>query len=358
MKEHFWKPLRLVAGFVICFALVSSSFADEVYRLKIVNTDGGEIAVSQDGGENWQKLGSVIYPTDKISVHGYMAASWVPSGEVAASAVNAIHIKVGASREIFSLLPKEFLSPPKIYRSFLSPDSSIYTDIPGGTGIFGGGFAPYVGSKIFPAGPPRIGETYYIIVNRPVLPREIIFENKFGGKVIVTYLSGKSEVVAEVLHPIVGIGRFYGTNFAAPGRIRANHAGVIDVSTSRIGQIGGFQIIPSFHTEDMPYVKTSTQWLVVGPTSLEGKLLEGQPPLFKYFIQPNYRTDDLTAKDWQEKLLSRYLVEVKYEGSDKWEPMPVLEIDKYYLRRPLPKWANTALAKISEIRILLPLNNR
>jgi len=298
-----------------------------------------------------------------------MAASWVEAGQVAATSVNAIHLKAGVSREIFSILPKEFLAPPNKYRSFLSPDSSIYTNIAAGSAIFGGSFAPLVGSwvliqrpaealKTLPANfVPQNSDVYYVIVEQPdQYPTEIIFENQFGGKVLATYPGLGQQVIGQVLSPLVGVGRFEGTNFAGVGRIRANHAGVIDISTSRIGQIGGFQIIPSFHTLDMPYVKRKTQWLVVGPTSVEGEGLEGRAPLFKYFIRPNYRASDLEASDWESKLLSRFLVEVKYQGGASWEPMPVLEINKFYLRRELPNWADTALERISQIKILFPLS--
>jgi len=204
---------------------------------------------------------------------------------------------------------------------------------------------------------PQNSDVYYVIVEQPdQYPTEIIFENQFGGKVLATYPGLGQQVIGQVLSPLVGVGRFEGTNFAGVGRIRANHAGVIDISTSRIGQIGGFQIIPSFHTLDMPYVKRKTQWLVVGPTSVEGEGLEGRAPLFKYFIRPNYRASDLEASDWESKLLSRFLVEVKYQGGASWEPMPVLEINKFYLRRELPNWADTALERISQIKILFPLS--
>jgi hypothetical protein len=344
---------------------------EEVYRIKIENKVDGSIEVSEDKGESWESLGKVLYPTEKVSKHGYAAAMWVEAGRVAASAVNAIHIKTGAvdeKRSIFSILPKEFLRPPKSYRSFLSPNSSIYTNIPAGKSIFGGGYAPFVGNKVLLSSPaqqiadlpqdyaPKVDDTFYILVERPVdYPKEIVFENRFGGRISISYFSGDERIIGEVLRPVVGIGRFEGSRFANPGRVRANHAGVIDVSTSPYRGLGGFQIVPALHGSGMAYVKTATQWMVIGPSKADDPSLEGMAPFFRYFINPSYRPEDLEDENWEEKLLSRFLVEVKYEGKEKWKPMPILEISKFYQRRKLPSWANSALKNISHFRILFPI---
>jgi len=343
----------------------------EVYRIKIENKANGVIAVSKNEGASWEAVGKVLYPTKKVSKYGYSAAKWVQPGRVSATAVNAIHLKVGAvdkERTIFSLLPKEFLKPPGKYRSFLSPNSSIYTDIPAGTGIFGGGFSPFVGNLIMlsaPAKPvvplpegyvPQVGDTYYILVDRPEkYPKEIVFENRFGGQIIIEYFSGEKKIIGEVLRPIVGVGRFEGSLYVDPGRIRANHCGVIDVCVSPYGSLGGFQIVPALHGQDMRYVKKMTQWMVIGPANVADPSVEGMAPFYKYFIQPSYRPDDLEGDDWEEKLLSRFLVEVKMEGKDQWQPMPIFTL---YRKFPLPKWANSALDRVSHLRILFPIEKR
>ena len=59
--------------------------------------------------------------------------------------------------------------------------------------------------------------------------------------------------------------------------------------------------------------------------------------------------------DWEEKLLARFLVDVRFEKSDKWVPMPILEIPRFYLYKSLPGWADTALKKVTHIRVLFPL---
>lgn len=342
---------------------------EELYRIKIWNLPGGTVEVSSDEGKNWEPVGKVVYPTVRTNSESYAASRWVPDGKVAATAVNAIHVKVSTeattgSGVTFSILPKEFLKPPSNYKSYLSPDSSIYTDIPAGEGVFGGGFSPFVGNIVmlsrpgyqvvpWPKGyPPQIGDKIYIIVDRPVdYPREITFENRFGGKVTLTYFSGDEKLIGEVLRPVVGIGRFDGTRYASVGRIRANHAGVIDVSTSNLGRIGGFQIVPAQHGSDIGYVRTATQWMVIGAD----RSLEGKAPFFKYFIKPAYGKDDLEAEDWDKKLLDRFLVEVKLKGSSQWQPMPVWEFEEFDLSGDLPDWANTVFEKVSHFRFLFPV---
>jgi hypothetical protein len=75
-------------------------------------------------------------------------------------------------------------------------------------------------------------------------------------------------------------------------------------------------------------------------------------PLFKYYLQPNYTADALQTADWEGKLLGRYLVQVKYDGRDGWQPAPIFALDR---DQPLPAWADTALEKVSYIRILFPV---
>ncbi|MFA4844818.1 MAG: hypothetical protein WC632_07735, partial [Candidatus Margulisiibacteriota bacterium] len=255
----------------------------EQYRIKIWNQAGGTVEVSADGGKSYVQLGKVVYPTIKTNPEGYAASRWVGDGRIAATAVNAIHIKtaLGAatgSGVIFSLLPREFLKTQSRYRSYLSSDSSLYTDIPAGESIFGGEYSPFVGNRVMLSRPgyaivplpvgyvPQLNDKLYIMVERAAdQPKEIIFENKFGGKVTVNYFAGGEKVIGEVLRPVIGVGRFDGTKYASVGRLRANHPGVIDVCTSRLGKIGGFQIVPSLHGQTMKSVRELTQWLVVGP---------------------------------------------------------------------------------------------
>jgi len=82
---------------------------------------------------------------------------------------------------------------------------------------------------------------------RKKYPSEIEFENRFGGFVTLKYPNGESKVVAQVLKPVEGVGRFGGSLYGNTGRIRANHTGVICIITSPHGQVGGFQILPDNH---------------------------------------------------------------------------------------------------------------
>ncbi|HTY12789.1 MAG TPA: hypothetical protein VMD02_01225 [Candidatus Omnitrophota bacterium] len=332
----------------------------EAFRIRLVDSRDGSVEVSLDQGKTFLTLGHVIYPTAAVNPKGFTASQWIGTGEVAASAVNAIHIKVDGAKTIFSILPRDFLNIPKGYNSYLSPDSTIYTDLDAGKGIFGGDYSPYVGNKVYifdkPLNSaPKIGDIITIVVTRPARwPKEIDLENRFGGRVTVVYPDGSSEVVAEVLRPVAGVGRFSGSRFISAGRIRANHPGVIDISTSVGDKVGGFQIIPSGHAQspEMGGARTLTQWMVVGPTRVGGASLEGVAPLFKYFLKPEYNEDDLSGEGWESKLLSRYLVEVKYKESDRWQPMPIFTMNA---DEELPEEANRALEKVTNIRILFPI---
>lgn len=344
----------------------------EVLRIRIVNDHPGEVAVSDDAGATWQTLGRVLRYTEKTNPRGFTASMWVPPGRVAATAVNAIHITVGRRQEddrgvIFSVLPREFLTPPAAYGSYLSPGSSIITDIPAGRGIFGGGEAPLVGSRVYLTDEnaslsplpedyaPRRGDVLTIIVARPArYPIAAVFENRPGGAVTLQYADGVVEHLGWVIHPVGGIGRFAGSLYASTGRLRANHAGVVDISTSSIGAIGAFQIIPVGHalSPEMAAAWDRTQWMIVGPTEEDSLLWEGLLPLFWQHLRPDYRAEDLYAPDWRSRLLARFLVEV--DAGDGWRPMPCLRLSADP-NAPLPEWANRALASVVRLRILFPL---
>jgi hypothetical protein len=349
--------------------------AREILRLRIVNDYGGEIAASKDGGITWDVLGRVLRYTTQVNRKGYTASKWVPPGHVAATAVNAIHVNVGLNEQddrgiIFSILPRQFLAPPTQYRSFLSPDSSIYTDIPAGEGIFGGGYAPFVGNPLYlknadgefvpiaAAYVPQQGDEIVIVVLKPDrYPLSIEFENQEGGAISMRYADGTQELLGYVIRPVRGVGRFEGALYTGIGRIRANHAGVVDISTSPLGSLGAFQIIPVGHSlsPEMHLAWERTQWMIVGPLNESSALWDGLMPVFYQHIRPDYLPGDLYAADWESRLLERFLVDV--ETGDGWRPMP--------LRRlapdpgaPLPDWADMALEEVVRVRILFPMGQR
>jgi hypothetical protein len=347
----------------------------EILRIRLVNDRDGAISVSRDQGRSWQAVGRVLRYTTQVNRRAFTAGKWVHPGRVAATAVNAIHINAGHNPEadrgiVFSILPREFLTPPADYRSFLSPDASIYTDLPAGDAIFGGGNAPLVGSGVclelstgellplWDGYVPHRGDTLIITVARPEpYPVAAAFENREGGRVTLHYGDGSQQQIGWVIRPVRGIGRFAGSRYAAIGRVRANHAGVVDISTSPPPHLGAFQIIPVGHalSPEMGIAWRLTQWMIVGPAHDGSPLWDSLMPLFHQYLRPDYQADDLYRADWQERLLARFLVEIDTGGG--WRPMPDLRLSPD-AAAPLPEWAGSALARVERIRILFPLAER
>ena len=125
------------------------------------------------------------------------------------------------------------------------------------------------------------------------------FENRPGGRVIA-YGSDGVKVIARVVRKIGGVGRFGGTAYQGVGRIRASHSGVIDVSTSKRGEIGGIQIMPLKHaltSKEMINAWKLTQWMIVAPIP-GGPDLEGTEPLFKSALVPGPQLKDRLPDVW------------------------------------------------------------
>ena len=368
--------LHLIALTLALFIFTCVSSADEaqpnvreLYRIKLENIQNGNIYASADSGQSWLYIGRVKKPVVATNPNGFSASRFGEMGKVIATAVNAIHIKTGMNPKgntgvVFSLLPDKVDVKG---HSYFDEPSSLMTDILPQQGIFGGPFTPLVGSPIYleqtdgtlrfmpPQYTPKEHDTFIIIVLLPTpYPQEILFENSFGGKITVVYPDRTSKVIGQVLKPVQGVGRFIGTQYSNLSRIRANHIGVIDISTSiGHGRVGGFQIIPAKHAMDpeMEKARTSTQWMVVGPLSEDDPGLEGTAPLFAYFIMPSYTEKDLQDREWKGKILTRTLVQVKLKGSSRWQTLPSYNFDP---DRPLPPEANTALKDVKVLRILFP----
>jgi hypothetical protein len=203
---------------------------------------------------------------------------------------------------------------------------------------------------------PQINDVLLIKVERPLYyPKALVFENRFGGLITLEYPDGETKYIGQVLKPILGVGRFLGTQYAEIGRVRANHTGVIDISTSPMGEIGGFQIIPANHgmSNEMGNARMLTQWMVISPLSALKPSLENVAPFFRYYINPNYKPLDLDAPLF-EQLYNRFIVDVKLEGKNEWEPMPTYSLTSY-MDKALPNWAMGALKKVTHFRILFPV---
>jgi len=380
----------LIAGLVLLAATLAWGQAvldgyQEQLRVEIVNEAGGLVRASRDQGQSWMELGQVLKAAEKVDPQGYRASAWVGDSSVAATAVNALHLKIANHPEsgrgiIFSIIPRGKVA------TAAGAESSIIMDMQAGQGLFGG-LGPTVGSPVCgwsedqwrPLPPdycPQRGD--HLLLLRIVPQHQIRYldlENIFGGRITATYADGSQELIGQVLRPVTGLGRFEGTRYADCGRIRANHAGVLDISTSPYGQVGGFQIIPWDHANDseMYYVRTNHQWMVVGPVDRREGAWKAQPPLFWGHVYPSYRRDDLQHDDWIDRLLSRALV-LGRRGEGDWELLPRIAFSKQApldsapppegkiwliyepasIYKPLPAVAQKVLMEITAFRLVLP----
>ncbi|MCD6119283.1 hypothetical protein J7K50_05535 [bacterium] len=357
------------------------------------SVDGRIYAVNRFGRMETTELGKVLLPVSTVNPSGFTASGWGMKCTVVATAVNAIHLKVGQNPDtgrgkIFSILPIEFAEfDSDNYNSYFNEEASLFTRISAGTELFGGGFAPKVGDSILlspsldspndrtalvTASPPvsipveYAGRAFYRwvpgltpavgdIIVMDVRPqgsdriRWIEFDNKFGGLITIRLLeSDETVTIGQVYQPAFGVGRFEGSLFLKQGRIRANHPGVICISTSPLGEIGGFQIIPLEHamSPEMKFARTLTQWMVVGPIDpRSSQEWEGLVPLFSDNIYPSFvpvSDNRFTALD---TLMSRFQVIVKMKGSDEWKLMPAISGRD-----------DEALLNVERMRILFPLD--
>ncbi len=330
-----------------------------LFTIRVENRTEGAIEALTPDGER-PALGHVLAPCENVNSAGYTASKWAPDSAVCGTAVNAIHIHVSNSQEtgngaVFSLIPLELAQAPANWQSFRNEEASIVTDIPAGTGIFGGWWSPFSGSSVelegagaLPEGyVPRLGDVLLIRVEEPVpYPSCLEFENRFGGLIRLVDAEGGERVIGQVLRPVIGVGRFEGSTYAGLGRIRAAHPGVICVSTCRLGELGGFQIIPANHamSPEMVYAREKTQWMVVGPVSALDPSWEGIAPLFRGYIRPVQG-----EPEGLEEYLGRFLVECRLDGGD-WGPLPEASSP----RDQLPEECGWALRHVTHIRILFP----
>lgn len=333
----------------------------ETHRIRILNDFYGAIEISTDQGANWTLIGSVAQPAVKNNPVGYSAARWSEDGDVAATATNAIHIKVAERYDdptlpsgrasLFSIIPRQFFNPPPDYGSYKPAGAGIYTNIDSGTYIFSHEWAPYVGDRVYleeggalvelPENyAPQPGDQIVLVVTRPVLyPAHITFENWEGGRVMLTYQQGKAireKQIGTVWARVRGVGRFEGSTYPGNSRVRANHNGVIDVTTApafhgALGDAddenkGGFQIVPIHHAfQGQSNPRAFSQWMVIAPISDGEPSPDGIAPLFSGYIRP------------------RYEVQAKLAGSDQWVKLP-----------EITGLQSNALADLTHLRIHFP----
>ena len=354
------KPSFRFTGALLIAVLVlfcGAAGASDLMILRIPFQEGAMATAEFPGGT--AELGKVRALPVRTNWPAFTASKWAPPQTVCATAVNAIHVLVNveeARGRIFSIVPVVTVAPAAPAGAFFSIDS------PAGTGMFGG-FAPMVGSRVFiehPGGerssltplsgdalPMEEGDVLVIESSLPGDPYTwmVDIENRPGGRVTAWTRSGPS-VIARVIRPVGGVGRFGGTEFQGIGRIRASHAGVIDIATSPRGEVGGIQIMPLTHaltSAELHFVWRATQWMILAPLPGQGPL-EGTAPLFKEGLLPGTQLDDRLPDIWST-YGRRPLVLGRFDGGH-WGRLP-----------PLAGLIDDGLRNLTHLRIYFPFWN-
>ncbi|MDR0647959.1 MAG: hypothetical protein LBF92_01290 [Synergistaceae bacterium] len=321
-----------------------------IYEIRIPFEAGRRVtSVLPDGSEF--DLGRVEKLPEQTRWPSYTASAWGKPGAVTASAVNAVHILIGVEDgrgRTMSVIPQETIAPAA------GAGASIVLDAKAGTGFFGA-WAPPVGTRITVSGEtgtrplesgrlPEDGETLVFSVYEGDMPYMVEFENRPGGRVTAWSEASGAEVIARVIRPVGGTGRFEGTLFQNAGRVRANHSGVIDVSTSPRGEIGGFQIIPwdhALHSKEMQGAWSMTQWMIIAHP--DGKsMLGGTAPLFAGGLVPG-TADRETLWDLWSTYGRKPLVLARLSGGE-WGKLPVSSGRD-----------DNALKEVTHLRIYFPI---
>ena len=321
------KKFILIVTLLLCLISPARCEYRNFIELRIPCKVDSEVKAIMPAGEV-VTLGNVLMTPIKTNWPAYTASKWCEPSTVCASAVNAIHILINIENErgrIISLVPSVTVAPAAEQGSFFS------LNMPAGTGIFGG-FAPLVGSSVtvehdgIESPLIDVPEENDVLIIRSELPDAPKFfmvdiENRPGGRVIAHGNRGP-ELIARVIHRVAGVGRFEGTVFQNNGRIRASHAGVIDVSTSKRDTIGGIQIMPLKHALTSPEMINAwilTQWLIISPLPNHPDL-EGHEPLFKRSFLPGPQLKDKLPDLWTQ-YGRKPLVLCRRDGG-AWEKLP------------------------------------
>lgn len=288
---------------------------DSAFTVSIICVPGGSITIERPG-ELPQKIGSVISIPDSTKWPSFTASAWGEEGTVVATAVNAIHILLSVEKgrgRTISILPSETVAPAA------APGASIITDMKAGRALFGA-WSPVEGSRVTGADGPLYGKDLRILMIPSDNPYFLEIENRPGGRVTAWYEFGP-QLIARVIRPVAGSGRFGGTLFQERGRIRANHPGVIDICTSPEGDVGGFQIIPLEHasSSEMLGAWKMTQWMIVAPLST-GKILKGTKPMFSGGLLPGPGKGEYLWDLWST--YGRRPLALVRAGGGEWTMMP------------------------------------
>lgn len=346
------KKFIFALAVILCVTCSCSAFAqDERYiEIQIPCRVNESVKIIMPDGEVIMP-GKVLMTPSKTNWPAYTASKWSTPSSVCASAVNAVHILVDVENDrgrIISLVPSVTVAPAASRGSFFS------LDMPAGTGIFGG-FAPLTGSRVTVmhegvehalTDTPEENDT--LIIRSELSSGNGVYmadiENRPAGRVIV-YDSKGAKVIARVIRPVHGVGRFGGSVFQNRGRIRASHSGVIDVATSARDSVGGIQIMPLKHaltSTEMINAWALTQWMIIAPLP-DMPDLEGHEPLFRRAFVPGAQPGDKLPDIWSH-YGRRPLVLCRRDGGN-WEMLPDVSgkvddalNDVTHLRLYFPSW--------------------
>jgi hypothetical protein len=239
-------------------------------------------------------MGRVMAVPTTSQYPGFTASKYGIGGQVIATAANAHHIQIsvedGTGRTM-SILPSQ------TFADAAGTGASFVIEGIGGTGLWGE-FAPFVGSPVYIVNQvgvpvlfnnPRLFQYAAALRIRVYSPeREIEYfeiENVRGGKAWYRDAEGDHQF-AVVERGARGTGRFEGTVYQGQGYVRANHPGVICVSTCPKFEVGGFQIVPLSHTYsgEMQKTRNMSQYIVLRGMDFED--LAGRPPFFSGWLRP------------------------------------------------------------------------
>lgn len=337
-KRLFLIAILFVALFHFELSPVLAKNQEDDFTIRIPLSIGSRVVVIKQGSTI--ELGEV-HGLPKRSKHpSFTASAYGLGGSVVATAANAHHLLLsvenGAGRTI-SLVPMETFTPTS------SAESSITVEGKGGIGLWGE-FSPFVGSELFIVSEDgtRTSFNHMDQLNGAIaLEIEVRFskvgakyleiENHSGGKAWYRDEFGEDHVFGTVVSPVSGTGRFAGTLYEKVGWVRANHPGVICVSTSPRGVIGGFQIIPMDHTysRGMNRTREMGQYLIL--SGINGEHLAGAFPFFSGIVRPG-------DANLQDRTIGKVLAKIQGE---------------WYLFPEMPSWTEDSLSHIQSIRILL-----
>jgi len=371
------------------------------FHIEIDNVTGGAIEhVALDGertvlGHVQRPATATVPASDGFWASKYSRAVDGTAGHLLATSVYVLRSKVGP-QEAYDPTYYEGFDPATDERDWttrllnMRPDryigadhgkwlaDTIYTDIPGGSGIFGGRSALPTGSPLTyldeesgewrpiaehfredptVAPPEHLRFTAHKPMVRNESPSYIEFENWAAGDTVagetktanggiyVGYERGAKRHVADVLQRVEGIGRFGGTEFAHVGQMDTNHPGALTFSTSPYvgftwdsNQMGGFQIVPANHVKFLSNdlgqnsFMGRPQWLIVGPRGSDPEVLfderyiidgdlsfspgwEAVAPVFGMYARTTFDPDDLENSTY---------FEVSYDFGKTWSMSPEL----------------------------------